>query len=201
MRLPLLRTEISTNFDSGESAEIYQLKYDPEHASIFRPMPASDSTGTSSKPIKIFSYDFQVATTTLTQMWQSYYDDNDYAAATNWNPGNTEFVQALKQEKLVAGHTNRYVTRMDVVAGTDLIGDADYEAATIADTFDWRVGTIKFRAGRWSKKYKKYIGGPAPIVLSPYKKNMISWHVANVGNDDARNYFATLRIKSWKQIV
>ena len=201
MRIQPLRTEISTNFDSGESAQIYSLRYDPEHSSVFRPIMQADETGTSNKPIVIYSYDFTVASTTLTQMWQSYYDDNDLSAATNWNPANMEFVQALKQERLVAGHTNRYVTRMDVVTGTDVIGDADYEAASIADTFDWKISSIRFRAGKYSKKYKKWVGGPKPIVLNAYKKNMISWHVANVGNDDNRNYYAILRIKKWKQVV
>lgn len=196
MRLPMLRTEISTNFDAGESAEIYHIKYDPTWTSIFKPMPALDGTGTSSKPIKIYSYDFQVATTTLTQMWQSYYDDDDQGQASDWDPSDATFVESLKQEKLVAGHTNRYVTDWDAAFLSD-----HYVADSIADSFDWRVGTIKFRAGRWSKKYKKYVGGPPPITLSPYKKNMVSWHVANVGTDSARNYYAVLRIKKWRQVV
>ena len=196
MRLPMLRTEISHNFDAGESSEIYHIYYNPESTSIFKPMPALDGTGTTPKPLKIYSYDFQVAASTLTQMWQSYYDEDDTTTATNWNPSSSEFCQALKQEKLVAGTYQRYVTDWDAALLSD-----HYVADAFGEDINWRVATIKFRAGRWSKRKKKYVGGPPPIELSPYKKNKISWHVANVGNSDNRSYYASLRIKKWRQVV
>ena len=63
-----------------------------------------DETATSGKPVRIYEYEFQCATTTLTQMWQSYADDDDHSFVSNWDPSSMEFLQGLKQNKLVAGN-------------------------------------------------------------------------------------------------
>ena len=196
-RLAPFRGEISSNFDSGESAQIGSFKHDPSSTMVFAPTSfQNDETMTSPKPIRIYEYEFQVATTTLTQIWQSYADDDDHSFVSNWDPSSMEFNQGLKQNKLVAGNKARYVTYWN----EELLGE-DLEAQQFNENLDWRIATLRFRAGRWSRKYKKYVGGPKPIDVSWNKKNTISWHIANVGSTDDAHYYASLKIKKWRQFV
>lgn len=176
-----MRGEISSNFDGGETAQIYSIKYDPSTTIPYRPgaQMQADETAETGKPLKIYSYDFSVASTTLTQMYQSYYDDDDATLASNWNLSSNEFQLALKQNKLLAGNKARY-------DGGNL------------ENLDYRVATIKFRA-KWNKRSKDW--DVPPITLSANKKNMVSWHVANVGATDNAHYYAFLRIRKWKQVV
>ena len=194
IRMPMTRAEISHNFDHDESASIFTLRYNPEHASMFRPSNIqADETGVSNKPLKIYSYDFTVASTTLCQAFQYYGDFGDYAALSNWDLNNDTFVRGLKQHRLVAGHTGRYVTDWDAAFLSD-----HYVADSIQDTLDWKITTIRFRA-RWNKRKNEW--GIPPITLSNGKKDYIGWSVANVGTQDNRKYYAILTIKKWKQVV
>lgn len=197
IRLAPFRAEISSNFDSGESAQIGSFKYDPSSTMMFAPTSfQGDETATSGKPVRIYEYEFQCATTTLTQMWQSYADDDDHSFVSNWDPSSMEFLQGLKQNKLVAGNKARYVSRWN----EELIGE-DLEADQFNENLDWKVGTIRFKARHNGKKGRRGRWIVPPIDLNLYKKNVISWHIANVGNTDDAHYYCSLRIKKWKQMV
>lgn len=195
LRLAGSRNEISSNFDSGESAEIYRIKYDPQITTPYRSgaQMQADGSAETGQPLKIYSYDFTVATTTLTQMFQTYCDDDDYALCSNWDLASNEFQMGLKQNKLVAGSKGRYVTKWD----EELIGE-DYEEGATNDNLLWKVGTIRFRA-RWNKRKKEWT--IPPITLSASNKNTVSWNVANVGATDSAHYYAYLRIRKWKVVT
>lgn len=150
----------------------------------------ADGSAETGKPLKIYSYDFTVASTTLTQMFQTYCDDDDYALCSNWDLSSNEFQMGLKQNRLVAGSKGQYVTEWD----EDLIGE-DYTTGATQDNLLWKVGTIRFRT-KWNKKKNEW--AIPPITLAPSKKNTVSWNVANVGSTDNAHYYAYLRIRKWK---
>lgn len=191
----MIRAEISSNFDSGESAQIAQIKFDPNSASMFRPnrLPIDEDL-VSNKPIEIREYEFYVATTTLTQMWQSHYDSSDEANATNWTPSDINFQLPLKQNKLVAGNKSTYVTDWDAATLSD-----HYVAHATSSNLDYRIGKITFKASRYRKGKKKGQWRCKPIRMNSFGKDCMSWHVANVGNTDSAHYYAWLKIKDWRQ--
>lgn len=187
-RIKMLRTVESANFDDNESNVIGSIMYNPSQT--YRLIPTEfddDATLTTPVPIVIYGYEFEVTTNVLTEMFQTYHDEDDAAVAQAWDPGNMTFLSVCKQDKLVPGKVTAY---SHGVTGTDI--------TTVAD---WATRTIKFRAkGYWSKKHKEYRWTIPPIVLSHNKQNMISWCITNVEGLNNKRYYAKLKITNWKQI-
>lgn len=186
--MKLFRTQVSGNFDAGELSQIYSLTYNPDHSSIFRPsMTQADASGTTPKPLKIYSYTFEFASNVLMEGFQYYGDSDDSVTMSNWDPSNQEFVQGLKQHKMCPGSITQYVD-------TTTIPDS------IHTNSQYVQRTIKFRAwGRGKGKNFKWV--VPPITLSSSKQNYIGWSVANISPNSDRNYLMTLTIHKWKQFT
>lgn len=188
LRLPLFRTQVSGNFDGGESSQIYQLKYDPDHSLVFRPANTQDDeTGVTGKPLFIYEYEFTCMTDVPAAMFQYYGDDDDEADMSNWDPSNKNFQLGLKQHKLIPGARVAYVD-------TTLIPD------TVKYNSLHQQRTIRFKA--WGRgKGRKFEWVVPPIKLSRASGNYIGWSVANLTGNDGRNYIMDLMVKKWKQFT
>lgn len=190
MRLPMHRSSNSATMTSGENLVCASIRYDPEENSLMDPVNFdSDSSMTSSKPIRIGKYKFTVTAEGFYRMFQVYYNHSDYAAATTWlNLDEYIFLKALKQHKAVPGAVQTYPTNPDNTA--------------FSTSSQWASRTINFKSGRWSKKFDKYIGGPAPIQLSRSKCDSIAFCVYAQNNaGGTRDVYFDIEIDNWKQIT
>lgn len=179
-RLPLMRSEVTGQFDEDEDASLLTIKYSPGVTE--QNIPGSGTSAAfgdgdliSNKPIVIYDYKVELVTNCITQMWQYYADDDDATNASNWNLASQEFLMSLKQHRLTGGAIN---------------------ATTSSTTMG--VHTLSYRAKKyWSKKHKEFRWIRPPIVLSKNKKNMFGLSVHNASNLDAQSYYATVTIKRW----
>jgi hypothetical protein len=192
-RLPFFRTEISAAFDAGESSQIWSIRFNPTATSLNLPgegaMSLANEDVHSTRPIMIYDYKLEYASDTLCQAFQYYGDTDDLNNLTNWDPTNQEFVQGLKQHRMIAGSINRYVD-------TTTIPD------TIATNSQYDRSVLSYRAkGYYSKKHKEWRWIRPPIVLSNNKGNYFGISLANVGQSDDRKFMTTLTIKKWGQII
>lgn len=198
-RLKRLRTEISSNFDSQESAKLIGFNYD---AAAVGNMPSNSTSDlsaedwNSNRPIVIKQYKVEVATTVIAMMWQYYCEKADEPIASNWDfamgdlgaSPSSIFRASLKQKKMISGG---YVGK----AGPS--GESqDYSAFS-------NVHTLHFKArGYFSKKHKEWRWIVPPIVLSASKKDCFGISVANIssGSND-RSFIASIEFRDWYTIT
>ena len=180
-RLPLLRTEISGNFDSGESSQIMSVRYDPNQSGDTRMRPGINMEDlVSSFPIVIYDYKFEWVTNTITQGYQWYCDKEEITVGDNWNPSSTGFLEALKQHKLTAG--TQFESTSDSI---------------------YQKGTLRFKARKYySRKHRQWKWAIPPIVLSKNKKSAMGFSLANVTTgSNNRTFYATVTVKNWSQML
>lgn len=189
-RLPIIRTELSGSFDSGETAQLLSIRYIPGSATNeFRPGSGNEDYETEA-PLIIYDYKVEFATDTLAQVYQTYchYDatPGELAAYLDWNTSSKSFLMSLKQHKFIAGNTNAYFNT---------------NTNTTVTKSQFKQTTLNYRAkGYWSKKHKEWRWTRPPIILSKNRKNYFAIQCANVGNSSQRSYFATVTIKKYAQI-
>jgi len=190
MRLPMHRSSNSAILTSGANLVCAYIKYDPAHMALMDPSNFDDdSSMITSKPLRIGKYKFTATAEGFFRMFQVYFNYSDYAEATSWlNLDEYIFLKALKQHKVVPGAVQTYATNVDNTAHST--------------SPQWASRTINFKAGRFSKKYDKYIGGPAPIQLSRSKCDTIAWcvYAQNTAGGERDIYF-DIEIDNWKQIT
>ena len=191
-RLPLMRSEISSNFDAGETAQLFSLKYDSSAVPQLAPGNNLEDQ-TSSKPIIIYDYKLEFVTDGLAQIYQQYcnYDatPNEMDGYLDWNLNSEQFQSSLKQHKLVAGSQTG--------SADPSIGPEHYKVKST-----WQKGTLYYKArGYWSKRLKEWRWNRPPIILSKNRKNYFALMCANVGNSDDRSYYACITIKNYAQIL
>lgn len=192
-RLPLMRAELSSNFDGGETSQIFSIRYDPGQGGDSRLRPGIGAEDlVSSYPMIIYDYKMEVACDTLCQLYQTYsnYADTaeENASYLDWNMSSRNFLSSLKQHKLIAGHTT---------GSMDTEGPNEYK-----EKVAWKTGTLYYRAkGYWSKRHKEWRWTRPPIILSKNKKNYFGLQIANVGQSTDRSFYATVTIKKWGQLI
>lgn len=182
-RIPLNRSEISGQFDAGESAQIMSIRFDPTFTSPNTPSSGSTTNlGAedlfTNRPLVINEYKMEVVHDCSTQLFQYYCDDDEITNADNWSTTSSEFLQSLKNHKLGAGS----ITQSDATG-----------AQPVKTTLYYK----KKRAPKWlfMKTGRKWLR--PPIVLSANKKNCFGLSVCNVSATDARSYYAFVTIKDW----
>ena len=175
---------------SGENFVCATLKYDPTENTLMDPSSFdSDLAMVSSKPLRIRKYKFTVTAEGFFRMFQVYFNYSDYADATTWlNLDDYIFLKALKQHKVVPGAVQSYSTNVD---------NTNHSTSP-----QWSSRQINFKAGHYSKKFDRYIGGPAPIQLSRNKCDSIAWcvYAQNTAGGDKDVYW-DIEIDNWKQIT
>lgn len=185
------RSSNSATMSSGDNLVCGVIRYNPEEATLLNPVAFdTDATMTSPKPVRISEYKFTVTGEAYFRMFQVYFNYSDYDDATSWlNLDEYIFLKALKQNKSVPGAVQTYPS-------ADPIGSA------FSTSPQWASRTIHFKSGRWSKKFDKYVGGPAPIQLSRNKCDSIAWclYAQNTAGSDRTVYF-DLEIPRWKQVT
>lgn len=174
----MIRSEISGNFDAGETAQVFSLQYDPAISPQLA-LVGNVEDQKSSRPIIVYDYKMEVATDGVLQMYQSYcnYDatPGEMTGYLDWDLGSEQFITSLKQHKLVAGNSAS-------VLGTK--------------------GTLYYKAkGYWSKRHKEWRWRRPPIILSKNRKNYFALMLANVSNQESRSYYACVTIKNYQQIL
>ena len=179
-RLPMMRSEISSNFDAGETSQLFSLRYDSSSVPTLAPGNNLEDQ-VSSKPIIIYDYKLEFVTDGIAQIYQQYcnYDatPDEMTGYLDWNLNSEQFYSSLKQHKLIAG------------AQTD---DASF----------WQKGTLYYKAkGYWSKRHKEWRWNRPPIILSKNRKNYFALMCANVSNSDDRSFYACITIKNYAQIL
>lgn len=190
MRLPMHRSSNSATLSSGENFVCAYLRYNPAETSLMDPADFDDDLSmNSSKPIRIGKYKFTVTAEGFFRMFQVYFNYSDYSTSTSWlNLNQYVMLKALKQHKAVPGAVQTYATNPD--------------NTSFSTSPQWASRTINFKSGRWSKKFDKYIGGPAPIQLSRSKCDTIAWcvYAQNTAGGD-RDCYWDIEIDNWKQIT
>jgi len=190
MRLPMHRSSNSGTLASGENYVCATLRYDPTEDTLMDPSNFDDDLSMiSSKPLVIRKYKFIVTSEGFFRMFQVYFNWSDYTQATSWlSLGEYVFQKALKQHKVVPGAVQTYPTNPD--------------NTSFATSPQWASRTITFKAGRYSKKFDRYIGGPAPIQLSRTKCDTMAWcvYAQNTAGDD-RDVYWDIEVDNWKQIT
>ena len=190
-RLPMMRSEISSNFDSGETSTLLSMRYDPGKSGDERLKPGLNTEANSSAyPLVIYDYKIEFATDTLATIYQVYcnYDETpgELSGYTDWNMQSRNFQSSLKQHKFVAGSQ----TAVSPAEGT------------LIDKSLWKQGTLYYKAkGYYSKRHKEWRWIRPPIVLSRNRKNFFGLYAANVGNTDDRSFFGLVTIKKWHQML
>lgn len=192
-RLPLMRSEISTSFNAGESSQLFSIQYDPGQSGDTRLRPGIGSEDlVSSFPLAIYDYKVEFATDGLSQVYQTYSNKADSseenATYLDWSMSSRNFLRSLKQHKLVAGSQT---------GSMDTEGINEFKVKSL-----WKTGTLYYRAkGYWSKRHKEWRWIRPPIIVSKNKKDYFSIMCANVGNSDDRSFYAVVTIKKWQQFL
>lgn len=193
-RIPLLRSEISGNFDAGESSQILSIRYDPTYDSPNIPgqYPPDTALGSedlySVKPLIIYDYKLEVVTDVITQLFQFYCDDDDITRADNWSTTSAEFAMHLKRHKLGAGN----ITDNETAIGP-------FRTTTLWYRAKKRYGKTKKHTEYLRAKYGKWVF--PPIVLSKNKKNCFGLSIANVSNFHLnRSFYAMVTINRWHEL-
>lgn len=180
-RIPLMRTEISGDFDHGESKSLLQIRYDPDGTNDLPGSGANYAVGTDSytttRPLIIYDYKIEFCTDVISSLWQWYCDDGDDSAASNWHMNNPTFLECLKQHKMVPGQITSAETPVTVIS----------------------KGTLYYKAKKyWSKKHKMFKWIRPPIILSKNRRNLFGLSAANLSNtEDNRSYYGMVTIKNW----
>lgn len=180
-RIPLLRAEVSGDFDAHESAEIFSLSYAPTYSNPNTPSSGATTTlgvedAFTNRPIVINDYKLELITDVTTHMYQYYCDDDEKTSANNWSTTSAEFATHLKQHKLAAGN----------IRSDDAVGAAP------------RKNTLYYSSKKyWSKKHKMWKWARPPIVLSKNKKNTFGIAINNATELNDRSYYALVTIRNW----
>ena len=186
--MKLLRQVTTSDFDDAENILLQGLQHDPELPGASRLIPgANTQTLVSAYPIVVSEYRCTVLCNTPTALFQTYMDASNATEAINFNSYDEEFTRGLKKYTLIPGSRNSTMNS----------GGDQYTSA-------WAKGTIHFKAGYYSKKRKRYVNGPKPIIIAKSGTKYQDYFAIGIHNLDAqdnRRAIVFVEIKKWHQIV
>lgn len=182
-RIPLLRAAISGEFDSGQSAQIMSIRFDPTGV---QNIPGTDGYAPDTEdwvtrtPLIIYDYKLQVITDITLAAWQFYCGREEITDSDNWDLDNSTFTENMKQYRLAPGQITNNENQFNSQV----------------------VTTLSYKAKRyWSRKHKQYKWARPPIVLSKNKKDVFGLSIANLSNyHDGRSYYAMASVKNWQMM-
>lgn len=198
-RLKRLRTELSGNFDSQESAKLLGFRYDAGATANMpsnSPVDLETQDWVSNRPIVIHQYKIEVQTTVPAMLWQWYCDSEDSDICSNWDfvmgdgtaSASSVFRAGLKQKRMVGGGA--------VGKAGPVESSQDYALWS-------NVHTLRFKSkGYYSKRHKEYRWKVPPIVLSANKKDTWGVSVANISSgSDNRSFIASMEVQNWHTVT